>query len=115
MSEALSTSSTTSVLSEQAENVATCLSAFKPGLCLSDLRSLARAHPTFQPLLRETEELVDLLGPEPGLSVRGKIGRRLLRLSDRFLTQAADLGLLTPETVAELQSNPEDEDLLPEG
>jgi hypothetical protein len=95
--------------SEQAENVATCLSGFRPGVCLSDLRFLARAHASLQPFLREAEQLVELLGPDPGLSVRGQLGRRLLTLSDQFLEQAAELGLLSPATVAELQSDPEDE------
>jgi len=94
--------------SEQAEQVATRLAAFKPGQCLSDLRFLARAHPKLQPLLREAEELVDLVGPEPGLGVRGKIGRRLLGLSDGFLEQASQLGLISSDTVAELQSDPDE-------
>lgn len=103
--EMLSTSNT----SEQAERVATCLAGFRPGTCLSDLRFLARAHTSLQPLLKEAEELVELLGPDPGPSVGGQLGRRLLALSDRFLEQAAELGLLSQSTVAELQSDPEDE------
>jgi hypothetical protein len=98
----LSTSST----NEQAEVVATCLAGFRPGLCLSDLRFLSRANPSLQPLLLEAEELIELVGPEPGLSVRGQVGRRLLALSDRFLDQASELGLLSSDTVAELQSDP---------
>ncbi|MHB1132861.1 MAG: hypothetical protein ACYC4L_10785 [Chloroflexota bacterium] len=108
MGEMLSTSNT----SEQAENVATCLSGFRPGACLNDLRFLARAHATIQPLLKEAEELVELLGPEPGLSVRGKLGRRLLALSDKFLVEAAALSILDPATVAELQSDPDDDVLI---
>jgi hypothetical protein len=102
----LSTKST----SEEAESVATCLAAFKPGHCLSELRLLARAYQQLQPIQSEAEELVELLGPEPGLSVRGRLGRQLLALSDRFLDVAAELGLLGPQTVAELQSGPEDVD-----
>ncbi|MHB1005920.1 MAG: hypothetical protein ACYC3S_09800 [Chloroflexota bacterium] len=102
MGEMLSTSS----INEQAEAVATCLAGFRPGACLSDLRFLSRAHPSLQPLLREAEELVEMVGPEPGLSVRGRIGKRLLALSDRFLEQSAELGMLSPDTVAELQSDP---------
>ena len=60
-------------------------------------------------MLKEAEQLVELLGPDPGLSVRGHLGRRLLALSDHFLEQAAELGLLSPATVSELQSDPEDE------
>ena len=98
--------------SEQAENVATCLAGFRPGACLNDLRFLVRAHATLQPLLKEAEELTDLLGPEPGLSVRGKMGRRLLALSDKFLVEAEALGIIPPATVAELQSDPDDEVLV---
>lgn len=97
-------------MNEQAEYVATCLAGFRPGLCLSDLRFLARANPRLQPLLQEAEELIELVGPEPGLSVRGRIGRRLLALSDRFLEQASELGLLGSDTVAELQSEPGEEE-----
>lgn len=91
---------------ELAESVATCLAGFKPGVCLSDLRFLARAHSALQPLLREAEELIELVGPEPGLGVRGQIGRRLLALSDSFLEKASELGLLSSDTVAELLSDP---------
>ncbi|MCL5108299.1 MAG: hypothetical protein M1401_05465 [Chloroflexi bacterium] len=73
---------------------------------------MARAHPVLQPLLKEAEQLIELLGPEPGLSVQGQLGARLLTLSDTFLEQAAELALLSPETVAELQSDPEDEESL---
>ena len=102
MGKMLSTSST----NEQAEAVATCLSGFRPGQCLSDLRFLARANPSLQPLMQEAEDLIELVGPDPGLSVRGQIGKRLLALSDRFLEQASVLGLLSSDTVAELQSDP---------
>ncbi len=101
----------TSSMNEQAESVATCLAAFKPGTCLSDLRFLARAHPALQPLLKEAEELIELVGPEPGFGVRGRIGRRLLALSDRFLDMASGLGLLTTDTVAELRSDPDEEEI----
>ena len=101
---------TTTSTSEEAESVATCLAAFKPGNCLNELRVLARAYPSLQPIMDEAEGLVDLLGPEPGLSIRGRLGRQLLALSDKFLETAAELGLLGPQTVAELQSGPEDAD-----
>lgn len=107
MGEMLSTSST----NEQAEVVATCLAGFRPGLCLSDLRFLSRANPSLQPLLKEAEELIDLVGPEPGLGVRGKVGKRLLALSDKFLEQASTLGLLSSDTVAELQSDPAEQEM----
>ena len=97
MGDMLSTSS----INEQAEAVATCLAGFRPGSCLSDLRFLARAHPSLQPLLQEAEVLVDLVGPDPGLSVRGQIGKRLLALSDKFLEQSAEMGMLSQDTVAE--------------
>ena len=38
--------------------------------------------------------------------MRGQIGKRLLALSDKFLEQSAEMGMLSTDTVAELQSDP---------